>query len=171
MKNQKQNRQHHLESIKFRQGKELRRCREEFSSERFGFSQFFSSSSSSSFYSSVVQNFLKCVCAMVLAVLHAEICSQFFLVELMLNKILNIDLRVMWWPTWNSKRVCVITQHAGLLLALHVYLHQSLAAMPVVTKTDVYAKIPTQNNDMKVEEADAGWLGLAYTFLLAHTWK
>ena len=49
----------------------------------------------------------------------------------------------------------MINQHAGLLLTPHVYLHQSLAAMPVVTKTDVYAKIPTQNiermNDMKVE--------------------
>lgn len=39
--------------------------------------------------------------------------------------------------------------------------------MPVVTKTDVYAKIPTQNNDMKVvvvvEAADWVWLILFFS--------
>lgn len=76
MKNQKQNRQHSTTwslSHFDKQGIKMMPRRRIFSSERFGFSQF----SSSSFYSSVVQNSLKCVCAMVLAVLHAEICTHF----------------------------------------------------------------------------------------------
>lgn len=64
MKNQKQNRQHHLESIKFRQGKALRRL---FERKVWFFSVF---SSSTKFDSSVVR----------------EICSQFLVAELMLNK-------------------------------------------------------------------------------------